>query len=125
MGTHGYPEKFFPDARKFDSGGNMTQVLLSMLRVSLDEVCLLDAVDAQSKLKTLMEPILDWAKVNGMFVPRSHAYHLVGLKPSNIPVEDMIEVCRRLRSNLHLCPKRILSYFTILNEYKGGHTTLD
>ncbi|KAI2488893.1 Aminotransferase class-V [Fragilaria crotonensis] len=99
MGPHGYPEKFFPDARKFDSGGNMTQVLLSMLRASLEEVFALDTVDAQTKLKTLMHPLLDWAKRKEVFVPKNHAYHLVGLRPNNIMVEQMIDVCHRLESD--------------------------
>ena len=99
MGPHGYPEKFFPDARKFDSGGNMTQVLLSMLRTSLEEICALDIVDAQSKLKTLIQPLLEWAKRKEIFVPKFHAYHLIGLRLNDITVEHMIDVCHRLESD--------------------------
>jgi hypothetical protein len=89
MGPHGYPETFFPDARKFDSGGTISPILISMLLASLQEVCALDMDLIQPTLKILMQPLLDWAIENDMWVPRSHHFHLVGLKPRNITVEDM------------------------------------
>ena len=99
MGPQGYPENFFADARKFDSGGNTTQVLLSMLRASLEEVSILDVDETQARLRTLIQPLLDWAKGKDMWVPPSHAYHLVGLKPGNVSVEDMLTVCDQLQSD--------------------------
>ena len=99
MGPHGYPEEFFPDARKFDGGGTLNQILLSMIHASLKEVCALDIDSVQAKLKTLMLPLLDWANEHNMFVPRCHAYHLVGLRPNNFSVEAMLNVCGQLKSS--------------------------
>lgn len=99
MGPHGYPETFYPDARKFDSGGTISQILISMLLASLQEVCALDMDLVQAKLKILMQPLLDWANEKDVWVPRSHYFHLVGLKPRNITVEDMLTVCRHLEAD--------------------------
>lgn len=98
MTPHGYPDTFVTDARKLDSGGNMTLILLSMLRASMTEVATLDLESCQRQLKKLMQPLLDWAVAKGFSIPTAHGYHLVGLKPNSMSVEDMLRVCDHLEA---------------------------
>eukprot|EP00531_Pseudo-nitzschia_arenysensis_P007007 CAMPEP_0116135642 /NCGR_PEP_ID=MMETSP0329-20121206/11298_1 /TAXON_ID=697910 /ORGANISM="Pseudo-nitzschia arenysensis, Strain B593" /LENGTH=469 /DNA_ID=CAMNT_0003630453 /DNA_START=168 /DNA_END=1577 /DNA_ORIENTATION=- len=97
MGPHGYPERYYNDARKFDSGGKAHPLLLPMLRAAMEEVSLIDTAEAQMSLKDLMNPLLKWAAENGYFVnmgPR--AYHIIGLIPKEKTPEEMIEIAKKL-----------------------------
>jgi hypothetical protein len=47
MGPRGYPEPFYSDARKFDSGGKPNPILLPMLRASMEKIALIDTQEAQ------------------------------------------------------------------------------
>lgn len=101
MGPTGYPEKFFGDARKFDSGGKPNPILLPMLRASLEHVVSLDRSELQAVLKDLMQPLIDWVRrsSNTFYLPATHAYHLVGIRPVNnsMTPSQMIDVCNRLQ----------------------------
>jgi selenocysteine lyase/cysteine desulfurase len=101
MGPDGYPEKFFDDARKFDSGGRPNPIILPMLRASLDHVVSLDCSQTQAQLKGILQPFLDWVKSTEKFVlPAEHPYHLLGIRPSaNNPMtpDAMIEISSRLQ----------------------------
>lgn len=97
MGPHGYPERYYNDARKFDSGGKADPLLLPMLRAAMEEVSLVNTVEAQLLLKVLTKPLLNWAADNGYFVnmgPR--AYHIIGLIPKRKTPEEMIEIAKKL-----------------------------
>lgn len=97
MGPNGYPEKFFKDARKFDSGGKPNPILLPMLRASLECVAALDKKALQSSLKESMEPFLEWVKSSPAFsLPPAHDFHLFGVRPTNMTPDRMIELCNRL-----------------------------
>lgn len=99
MGPRGYPEKYFGDARKFDSGGKANPLLLPMLRRAMEDVVSIDTVEAQSQLKELMQPLLDWAVGNGYSVKTgSRAYHIIGLLPKEKTPEEMIEMAKKLAS---------------------------
>lgn len=98
MGPSGYPEKFFNDARKFDSGGKPNPTLLPMLRASLEQVCLIDREAAQAELKKLMDPLILWAQENGYVVPSEpRAYHLVGIEPPNRTIEEILNTASKLQ----------------------------
>ena len=98
MSPRGYPEKFYSDARKFDSGGKVNPILIPMLCSSMEEVARIDMQEAQIKLKSLITPLLEWAKDNGFILsPGPHAYHLVGLRPCNRTPEDLLQVCSKLQ----------------------------
>mmetsp|Transcript_2105 Transcript_2105/g.4568 ORF Transcript_2105/g.4568 Transcript_2105/m.4568 type:complete len:223 (+) Transcript_2105:256-924(+) len=97
MGPSGYPERYFNDARKFDSGGKAHPLLLPMLRAAMEEIVSIDVVKAQEQLKVLTQPLLDWAVGNGYSLkdgPR--AYHLIGIVPNEKTPEEMIVVAKRL-----------------------------
>jgi len=47
MGPRGYPERYYGDARKFDSGGKANPLLLPMLRTAMEEVSRIDVAKAQ------------------------------------------------------------------------------
>jgi selenocysteine lyase/cysteine desulfurase len=97
MGPNGYPEKFFKDARKFDSGGKPNSILLPMLRTSLEHVAVVDKQHLQSTLKDLMSPFLEWVRGSANFqLPVAHDYHLFGVRPAKMTPEKMIEICNRL-----------------------------
>ena len=97
MGPRGYPETYYGDARKFDSGGKANPLLLPMLRKALEEIASIDTAEAQLYLKELMQPLLDWAVGNGYSVTASsRAYHLIGLIPNEKTPEEMIEIAKRL-----------------------------
>ena len=97
MGPHGYPETYYGDARKFDSGGKANPLLLPLLRKAMEEITSIDAVKAQSQLKVMMQPLLDWAAGNGYSVKTGpRAYHLIGLVPNEKTPEEMIEIAKRL-----------------------------
>jgi selenocysteine lyase/cysteine desulfurase len=101
MTPSGYPEKFLEDARKFDSGGHSSLILLSMLRTSLTEVAALDLENCQLQLKELMQPLLDWAVERDLWIPTHHAYHLIGLRPKHntMSVDEMLLVCDQLQAD--------------------------
>jgi len=97
MGPKGYPEKYYGDARKFDSGGKANPLLLPMLRKAMEEVARIDPAEAQLHLKVLMQPLLDWAAGNDYSVKTGpRAYHLIGLVPNEKTPEEMIEIAKRL-----------------------------
>lgn len=97
MGPHGYPETYYGDARKFDSGGKANPLLLPLLRKAMEEITSIDAAKAQSQLKVMMQPLLDWAAGNGYSVKTGpRAYHLIGLVPNEKTPEEMIEIAKRL-----------------------------
>ena len=103
MGPNGYPEKYYGDARKFDSGGKANPLLLPMLRTAMEEIvcCSIDDLaKAQSKLKILTKPLLDWAadgnKYGYSVKTGPRAYHLIGLVPEEKTPEEMIEISKRL-----------------------------
>jgi selenocysteine lyase/cysteine desulfurase len=98
MGPKGYPEKFYEDSRKFDSGGKPNPILLPMLRASMEQVVLVDTGQAQKKLKDLTSPLLSWAKSNGYSLsPGHHAFHLIGIRPSDRTPEEMVRMCQALQ----------------------------
>jgi selenocysteine lyase/cysteine desulfurase len=98
MGANGYPEKFFDDARKFDSGGKPNPILLPMLRVSLEQVAKLDFVQVQDQLGKLMVPLIDWALSNQFTMTSGDcAYHLVGIRPTQLTTQQMIDICSSLQ----------------------------
>mmetsp|Transcript_28773 Transcript_28773/g.61951 ORF Transcript_28773/g.61951 Transcript_28773/m.61951 type:complete len:202 (+) Transcript_28773:79-684(+) len=97
MGPRGYPERYYRDARKFDSGGKANPLLLTMLRTAMEEISQIDLKNAQMQLKALTKPLLDWAVGNGYSVecgPR--AYHVIGLVPNEKTPQEMIEISKRL-----------------------------
>mmetsp|Transcript_19290 Transcript_19290/g.48022 ORF Transcript_19290/g.48022 Transcript_19290/m.48022 type:complete len:450 (+) Transcript_19290:168-1517(+) len=97
MGPRGYPEKFFGDARKFDSGGKANPLLMPMLRIAMEEVSLINTAEAQLQLKDLMHPLLVWATENGYSVKTvDRAYHIIGLIPHNKTPAEMIEIAKKL-----------------------------
>ena len=97
IGPDGFDSKFFEDARKFDSGGRPNPVTLPMMAVAMQEVVELDLIQAQLKLKELMEPVVEWAKANDFELTSGpHAYHLVGIRPKDLSVEDMLDVLKKL-----------------------------
>lgn len=97
MGPRGYPEVFLPGACKFDSGGKPNPLLLPMLRASLEEVATLDVGAAQQKLRKLIEPLIAWAEERGWGVPNLCAGHLIGLRPTNMTVKEMVDIGSKLR----------------------------
>lgn len=100
--SQGYPEEFFPDARKFDSGGKPNPILLPMIRTALDSVTQLSMEDVQFKLRNVCQPLLNWAsKDDRVTLPLEHGYHLIGVKPTgeNATPERMEEVRKRLQES--------------------------
>jgi selenocysteine lyase/cysteine desulfurase len=99
MGPAGYPEKFFDDARKFDSGGKPHPIVLPMLRASLEQVVERNAEQIQNQLKSLTQPLVDWALSHGFrLAPGGHAFHLIGIRPPfHISPEQMTSVCSHLQ----------------------------
>ena len=98
MGPKGYPEKFFDDARKFDSGGKPNPILLPMLRASLEHLVQLDFAQVQEQLRQLMMPLVDWALANEFAVTqRDRAYHIVGIRPLKLSTKEMIKVASDLQ----------------------------
>lgn len=99
MSKDGYPTAFFKDARKFDAGGKPNPVILPILRAALEEVVSLNIEEAQEQLRALMSPFLEWASRHGYVLPSSHAYHLVGIRPTQqMSPEEMIAIAARLES---------------------------
>ena len=97
MGPKGYPETFFNDARKFDSGGKPNPLLLPMIRTSLEEVVKLDMSSAQETLRGLTVRLLEWATANGYTItPGPHASHIIGLRPKDLTPQEMIAVAKAL-----------------------------
>ena len=105
----GYPEQYYNDSRKFDSGGKSNPILLPMLEVAMESVVQLgDLVQVQLQLRTLMEPLLQWAIQNGFTINKVdnnnnddgddhyHAYHIVGLIPKEKTPEEMIIMVEKL-----------------------------
>jgi selenocysteine lyase/cysteine desulfurase len=124
MGPNGYPERFYTDARKFDSGGKANSILLPMLAKSLEEVAALGDLEiVQQRLKRLMEPLFLWVRENNSYSlnrgPR--AYHLIGIVPENRTPEEMIEMAARLQQRgIYIAVRcgcfRISPYLTTTNE---------
>ena len=97
MGPHGYPETYYGDARKFDSGGKANPLLLPMLRQAMEEVSLIDTAELQLALKVLMNPLMVWAPKNGYIVKSDpRAYHIIGLIPKEKTPEEMLKIARKL-----------------------------
>ena len=98
MGPNGYPEKFFDDARKFDSGGRTNPVIIPMLRAALEEVVLVDRIQAQESLKLLMTPLILWAEANSYTVSSEpRAYHIVGIEPPNCTADELVDMAGKLK----------------------------
>jgi selenocysteine lyase/cysteine desulfurase len=99
MTPKGYEEKFFADARKFDSGGKMNPLLLPMLRTAMEEVALVNPDEAQSQLKSLIAPLLEWASKNNYITsPGPHASHLIGIRPESLATtQELLEMCNELQ----------------------------
>ncbi|CAJ1969538.1 unnamed protein product [Cylindrotheca closterium] len=99
MSPDGYPEEFYSDARKFDSGGKTNPILIPMLRAAMEEVALIDVNCAQQQLKVLMAPLLKWAKEHDYSVsPGPHASHLIGIRPPNRSNTALIKMCEDLKA---------------------------
>jgi selenocysteine lyase/cysteine desulfurase len=97
MGPKGYPETFFNDARKFDSGGRPNPLLLPMIRTSLEEVVKLNMSTAQETLRGLTAPLLEWATANSYTItPGPHASHIIGLRPKYLTPQEMIGMTKAL-----------------------------
>jgi selenocysteine lyase/cysteine desulfurase len=109
MGPNGYPETFFTDARKFDSGGKPNSLLLPMLRASLELVVQLELYQVQAQLGELMQPLLHWAVHHGFTIPCRHenhsssldyANHLVGIRPlRSMSVDELLSITQELQQN--------------------------
>jgi selenocysteine lyase/cysteine desulfurase len=101
MGPKGYSEDYLQDARKLDSGGKPNPLLLPMLRTSLMNVVnTIDVNQAQMDLKVLMQPLLDWARTHGWgLTPGPYASHLVGLRPSTLTPQQMLDICSGLQDD--------------------------
>lgn len=98
MGPRGYSEKFYSDARKFDSGGQANPILIPMLCAAMEEVALIDMQEAQETLRVLLTPLLKWAKVNQFVLPPGpHASHLIGLRPCHRKPEELLEIYAKLK----------------------------
>lgn len=99
MSPSGYPEKFYDDARKYDSGGKTNPILIPMLRAALEEVTLVDVSRAQQHLKALITPLLKWAKESSYSLPlEPHASHLIGIRPPNRSNKELIKMCDALKA---------------------------
>lgn len=109
MGPSGYPEKYFKDARKFDSGGKPNPLLLPMLRLGMEQVVeRVDLTTIQASLKALMTPLLEWAlspmpnRNNHQpwftLTPGPHCYHLVGIRPTFLTVPEMLDLANKLQT---------------------------
>lgn len=100
MGPKGYPEKYFKDARKFDGGGKPNPILLPMLRLGMEQVVKrVILATAQRQLQKIMKPVLNWALSNGFKLsPGPHCYHIVGIQPTFLTIEQMLEVNTKLQS---------------------------
>jgi len=107
MDSNGYPEKFYADARKYDSGGKANPILFPMLRAALEEVNTIDVTDAQKQLRRVTKPLFDWVAGRGgdyYELPSTHAYHLIGLRPKRtMTPRQMVEIATRLRTEDGIC----------------------
>jgi hypothetical protein len=99
MGPQGYPEQFFRDSRKFDSGGKPNPILLPMLRQSMEQVAQLDFVTAQKSLLAIVDPLLEWVRKSDDYaLPLTpHASHLIGVRPVSRTPEEIIKLCGKLQ----------------------------
>lgn len=100
MSPNGYPEEFLPDARKFDCGGSKAiSMLLPMIRAALEEVVEIDPIEAQQKLKTLIEPLLFSMLESGEYeiTKGPHAWHIVGLRPRDQTPTEMLSLVKSLQ----------------------------
>ncbi|KAG7364419.1 aminotransferase [Nitzschia inconspicua] len=105
MTTKGYPDKFVPDARKFDGGGKPNPIILPMLQKSLEQV--LERVNlhtCQSQLRTIVNPLLTWITANPdkFEMPKSpHVYHLIGIRPTDgwLSVTQMLKIAKTLQTD--------------------------
>lgn len=98
MGPNGYPETFFGDARKFDSGGKPNPILLPMLRSSMEKVVKLNLHREQLRLQSLMKPLLVWAQRSDFNLPlEPHASHIIGLNPRHQTHQEMQEIVTKLK----------------------------
>lgn len=106
MGPNGYPNKFFNDARKFDSGGRPNPILLPMLRASLEHVVAIDKSMLQQTLKEKLQPFIDWVSSSDEFIlPKNHAYHLMGIRPSpdnRLTPNQMSDICSQLQKDKYI-----------------------
>ena len=66
----------------------------------------LDTVKAQSQLKTLMQPLRDWAASSSVVHPlpsEAHASHIFGLSPlQSMTTHDMLDAAKRLMDEFHI-----------------------
>ena len=101
MGPKGYPEEYFSDARKFDSGGKPNPIILPMLRLGMEQVVeRVEITKAQGQLKTLVTPLMDWACANGYKMTSGpHCYHIIGIRPTFLTTDQMLEWNTRLQKD--------------------------
>lgn len=108
----GYPADFVAGARKFDAGGRTQPILMPMLRTGMEKVVATifsndkdvnsGVYQAQAQLHTLMQPFRDWvATQNATFHPlpsdpATHSSHILGLMPTKLSTDKMLEVATRL-----------------------------
>lgn len=100
MGPHGYPSRFLPGARKFDSGGKPNPILVPMLQASLEQVVQLHIPAVQQQLTQLIQPLVDWVKVHPELARLPHgpfAPHLFGIHPTRTSRDDMIKICKAMQ----------------------------
>ena len=101
IGPKGYPERYYADARKFDSGGKANPVLLPVLRAAMEQVALLDFHQSQNRLQMLIGPLVEWVKQHGngsYSLPLTpHASHLIGIKPLRQTPQETIRFCDKLK----------------------------
>jgi selenocysteine lyase/cysteine desulfurase len=100
MGPHGYPETYYSDARKFDSGGKSNPILMPMICAALERVRTLDPNKIQCQLQNLMQPFLDWVEHSSAFDLASssaNVYHIIGIRPRFMSFSQMMEACQRFQ----------------------------
>ena len=83
MGEHGYPLEFQPGARRLDSGGRPSHILMPMLRSALS--LLLDEIGVETlvgQLRRRTSAIASAARQLGFHVPSRHSAAFVGIYPA-------------------------------------------
>ena len=92
--TGGYPTEYYNDARKFDAGGKPDPIRLPMLAAALRHVATVHVDQAQAQLAVVMQPMVDWCAAQRRLysLPSHHCNHLIGIRPSHLSVEQMLQV---------------------------------
>eukprot|EP00977_Amphora_coffeiformis_P015742 scaffold4707_cov164-Amphora_coffeaeformis.AAC.16 len=102
----GYPDDFLPGARKFDAGGRTQPILMPMLRTALEKVVLIDTVQAQTQLQSLMQPFRDWAAQSPQIRPLPDsdtcANHIFGLEIKEASPARLQSMLKRLADEFQI-----------------------